>query len=141
MGMEIVASFTNAVLSGIRQVLKLLGRTSHRQRLIEDLEILSKTPESIEQRRYINEHIERSITRLYADPMKSQSRRIDWSGIIVVGVFGLGFGYWTYHLSKDAFSGWSLLTGLFALGAVEAVIKEFRGESGKILNDSNESAR
>ena len=33
-------------------------------------------------------------------------------------ILALGLGYWTYHLSKDGFSWWSLLTGFFALGGL-----------------------
>jgi hypothetical protein len=35
----------------------------------------------------------------------------------VVGiVLAIGFGYWTYYLSRNGFSWWSVLTGLFAFG-------------------------
>jgi hypothetical protein len=31
-------------------------------------------------------------------------------------LMAIGFGYWTYYLSKGGFSWWSVLTGFFALG-------------------------
>lgn len=44
------------------------------------------------------------------------------SEVIVQSVFGivlaLGLGYWTYYLSRDGFSWWSVLTGFFAFAGL-----------------------
>jgi hypothetical protein len=46
-------------------------------------------------------------------------------------VLAIGLGYWTYHLSKDGFSWWSLLTGFFALGGLGQPLIAFAEQKRK----------
>lgn len=63
--------------------------------------------------------------------------------VIGQSVFGIilaiGLGYWTYYLSRDPFSWWSVLTGLFAFAGImqpfvalsEQKLKDERAAIGK----------
>jgi len=124
---QIIGSL-GAVLVAIHQVVKAFEKPRPRQALLEDLEILSKTPESLPEKELLLLHVKKSYKTLYTANLK---RKRDWSMIIIMPLFAVGLANWTYQLSKDEFSYWSILTALFAIGAVGSWIDELKGSENK----------
>ena len=125
-----------AVLVAIHQIVKALDKPRPRQALLEDLEILSKTPDNISGKDLLREHIKRSYESLYSP--NSNRKKIDWSQVVMMPVFALGLGYWSYHLSKDEFSFWSIVTGIFAIGAIGALFDEFKDDKDQDDGEKSE---
>ena len=115
-----------AVLVAIQQIVKAFDRPRPRQALLEDLEILSKTPDDLPEKALLTRHVSASFEKLYSPGAKQ--KKIDWSSVVMMPIFAAGLAYWTYQLSKDGFSIWSVVTGVFAVGALGAWVDEFVGE-------------
>jgi hypothetical protein len=114
------------VFVAIHKILQIYGRPKPRQILLEDLEVYSKIPNEFEEKDLLKDIIRKSYQDVYSKEAKK--KKTDWSTVFLMPIFSLGLGYWTYELSKDTFSAWSLLTGLFALGAIQALFDEFSSE-------------
>jgi hypothetical protein len=130
MNWEMVAQIGSVIfmaISRIIPILKYIDRRNPRQRLIEDMDILSKTPESFPQRAQILEHVGRGLSELYGTS-DTTPRRIDWNGMVLnLTVFALVI-YWTFYLSWDGFSVWSIVTVGIALIVAKEVVDAARGK-------------
>lgn len=111
----------------IHKIIQIYGRPKPRQILLEDLDIYSKIPDDFEEKKILKNIIRKSYQDEYS--RETKKKEIDWSTVVLMPIFSLGLGYWSYELSKDTFSAWSILTGLFALGGIQALFDEFSGEN------------
>lgn len=91
-----------------------------RSSLHHDLETLKLARELNIPAKALEDEIAQRLAKLEPD-YKPPKWRITGE-VVAQSVFGiilaLGLGYWTYHLSRDGFSWWSVLTGLFAFGGL-----------------------
>lgn len=59
-------------------------------------------------------HIGNQVLRLVGIPVVGERKKVQWSSVFLGLIVGGPLGYWTYALSKNGFSWWSLLTGAIA---------------------------
>jgi hypothetical protein len=78
-----IASAVGAVILIIYRVAKLFEKPRRRQRLLEDLDILGKTPDTSPQHANVSKHVEDELRGLYDPKVQRAKPRINW-GLVVV---------------------------------------------------------
>ena len=92
--------------------LRLTRRTTIKTDL-EILELLRKTNDPLCDR--VDDHIRRRMEALYPPPdLRTDPVKV-WMVRIGSAAGAVGLTIWTMYLNRDGFSGWSILTGLYAL--------------------------
>jgi len=132
--LKIIGLLVTAIL-GILKILRDMKKPNPRHQLINDLEILDKTPDSMLEKESIAKHIRNSIRSLYGAGSTVNGSAIDWPNAVPFTMGVLFLGYLTYYFSRNGFSGWSILTGLFCLAFLSDAIKAWQG---KHVEKSNE---
>jgi hypothetical protein len=122
-----IASAVGAVILIIYRVAKLFEKPRRRQRLLEDLDILGKTPDTSPQHANVSKHVEDELRGLYDPKVQRAKPRINWGLVVIQGFFVIGLGYLTYYLSAVKFSMWSLLPGFIAIGSIGVLVEELTG--------------
>ena len=127
--LEVIGGLAVALMTwiGVRWI---QPRLRPRAKLKTDLEILRLLDHEKQKEDYelVEKHIDRTITELYAPPIKKlkPSRAIN-KGVIALGVTGfiglIGFSYWTWYIVSDGFSWWSIMTGYFAFVSFAVIMR------------------
>src|ERR1039457_4758679 len=103
-------------------------KLSPRSSIKTDLEILKLLDSDDENYILIKNHIDRSIKRIYRI-RKENKFKIYSIPLFIMGIlFLLGFSVWTYYISRNGFSYWSLLTGFFAIAGIVYIFQAFDPE-------------
>lgn len=108
----------------VQQIIKIYERPNERKSLLEDLEVYSKTPDSFSEKKLIEAKIAANMKSLYSDKSQKETQKIDWGQVMILAVMSIGLAYWSYYLSRETFSFWSILPGIFALGGLQAIHDE-----------------
>ncbi|CAN5646661.1 hypothetical protein BH20ACI4_BH20ACI4_08150 [soil metagenome] len=119
--LEILVTVIGIVVGAVISIYQVSRAISpKRSSLHHDLETLKLARELEIPAKTLEDEIIQRLAKLEPD-YKPPKWRIT-GDVIYQSVFGiivaLGLGYWTYYLSKDVFSWWSVLTGLFAFGGL-----------------------
>lgn len=108
----------------VQQIIKIYERPNERKIILEDLDIYLKTPDSFSEKEIIEAKIKANIKSLYSDKALKETKKIDWGQVVILIFMAIGLAYWSYYLSREGFSFWSILPGFFALGGLQAIYDE-----------------
>ena len=97
-------------------------RLTSRSSIKTDLEILEKLDPLHPQREMIQQSIDEAIVTVYGEPNKKKFKIYSPVDFYLGLLFLIGFSYWTYILSREGFSFWSILTGFVAFGGLGGML-------------------
>lgn len=89
-----------------------------------DLEILNMLEETDPNFAIVKKSVTESIKKRYSKSNRSLTIYSITDFILGI-IFVFGFGYWTFYLSYESFSFWSLLTGQFAIAGLGGILSAF----------------
>jgi hypothetical protein len=114
-----VAAVLIGVLGSFYQLRNL--RISSRSSIKTDMEILKMLEPTDPNYKIVKRSIDSSIKNIYKTD--EQKTRIYSPTDFIFGVlFMVGFSIWTYYLSRDGFSYWSILTGFAAFAGFGGIL-------------------
>lgn len=104
------------------------ARPISRASLKTDLEILKLIAKSDPNYQIVKNDIDLRIKILY----RRNTKPANWF-IVSIGVsLAVAFSYWTFHIVRNEFSWWSLMTGYFAITGLYLIALGFSGNSKQL---------
>ena len=100
--------------------------------------MLSKLQKNSDGKDKLENYIEVSLNEIYSSKIKPKKR--DWGRVLVTPFVAVLMAYWSYVMSRDGFSGWSVLLGVMALASLSSFVDEFmKSDESDKNSESNES--
>lgn len=129
---ELLLKVTAAVIGVVGVIYQLRNlRLRFRSSIKTDLEILKMIEPTDPNFEIVQTNINESIKKVYGDPTKKKFKVYNPPDFYGGLLWCIGFTYWTYHLCKDGFSFWSLITGFFAFAGLGGIINGLEPKKNK----------
>ncbi len=136
MDWDVILRAVGVLIGAVGTVYQLIVRDPRwRSTLKTDIEILNLLDAEDENRKYIQQNIDKTVRSRYPyeeltaeelEEVKREGLRVYSTSNLIIGiVFSVGFGYWTFSLLADGWNWWALLTGFFAFGGLGNIMLAF----------------